>query len=96
MSRARVTAFRELERSEPEYFRQSAGHGGGRQDRRVRRGFRFCRKPDAAHQRQQTDRTDQLQGRDQRRDHYDGEELTPHLTPTAWRDLPSREAAATG
>jgi hypothetical protein len=33
---------------------------------------------DATHQRQQADGDDQFQGRDQGREHRDGEELTPH------------------
>src|SRR5436309_11772000 len=64
-----------MERSEPKHLRQSPGHGRRRPDRRVRRGFGICRQSDAKDKRQQTDRTNQLQGRDQRRDNYDGEEL---------------------
>ncbi len=79
--------FRQLERGQPQHLRQSAGHRGRRPDRGVRRGQRLCRQPDLAHQRQQADRADQLQGRDQGRQHHDGEELTPHAIGIVGRDL---------
>src|SRR5665811_893618 len=74
--------FRQLERSEPEYFRHSAGHGGRWPDRGVRRGFGICRQRDVADHRQQADGADQLQGRDQGRQYHDVEgRLTPPLLP---------------
>jgi len=94
MSRARVTAFPATGAKRAGIFSAISRHRRGWQDRRVRRGFRFCRKPHAAHQRQQADRTDQLQRRDQRRDHYDGEELTPHLPPVPHSGLLRRLAVA--
>ena len=65
-----------------------------------RRGFGICRQREVADHRQQADGADQLQGRDQGRQYHDVQgRLTPPLlpfTPPASRDLPSREAAATG
>ncbi len=59
--------LRQLERGKPQCFRQSAGNRRWRQDRCARRSSRIYRQSDVANQRQQADRSDQLQGRHQRR-----------------------------
>src|SRR6202020_2230261 len=55
-----------------QYFRQPAGNGRQRQDRRHGRIPGFYRKPDLAHERQQADGSNHFQGRHQGRVDHDG------------------------